>query len=313
MSNSKANEPGDDALGLNTPIQRRDLLNSTLLAAGSMLLNSIAPFQLLAEEDWTGYGGVGDYARSNGNTHEVMSDGHKIRDRVYERASMDAIDTGEEFDCVIVGGGISGLAAALFFQRDGGANRTCLVLENHPIFGGEAKRNEFNVDGQRLMVHQGSAACFPPLPDTFLESFYKSIGVDWSQFRYQEWAGQEPAMPLETAPYPSGGKTSGFFFGAKFGHPEGLWLTDPWGKRLEGAPISEQARRELLNMRDADRKPFSAHRFQPKEHGDAASRHLDSITLEQHLTETYGLSPETIRTFLSPITGGGSGLGADVL
>jgi spermidine dehydrogenase len=313
MSNSKPNEPGDDALGLNSPIQRRDLLNSTLLAAGSMLLNSIAPFQLLAEEDWTGYGGVGDYARSNGNTHGVMTDGHKIRDHVYERASTDPIDTGEEFDCVIVGGGISGLAAALFFQREGGAYRTCLVLENHPIFGGEANRNEFNADGQRLMVHQGSAACFPPLPDTFLESFYKSIGVDWSQFRYQEWAGQEPAMPLETAPYPSGGKTSGFFFGAKFGHPEGLWLTDPWGKRLEGAPISEQARRELLNMRDADRKPFSAHRFQPKEHGDAASRHLDSITLEQHLTETYGLSPETIRTFLSPITGGGSGLGADVL
>ncbi len=120
-------------------------------------------------------------------------------------------------------------------------------------------------------------------------------------------------MPLETAPYPAGGKTSGFFFGAKFGHPEGLWLIDPWGKRLEGAPISEKARNELLNMRDADRKPFSAHRYQPKEHGDAASRHLDSITIEQHLTETYGLSPETTRTFLSPITGGGSGLGADVL
>jgi spermidine dehydrogenase len=313
MSNSKPNESGDAALGLNTPIERRDLLNSTLLAAGSMLLSSIAPFQLLAEEDWTGYGGVGDYAHSNGNTYEVMADGHKIRDHVYERASTEAVETGEEYDCVIVGGGISGLAAALFFQREGGANRTCLVLENHPIFGGEAKRNEFNVDGQRLMAHQGSAACFPPLPGSFFESFYKSIGVDWSQFRYQEWTGQGPAMPLETAPYPSGGKTSGFFFGAKFGHPEGLWLTDPWGKRLEGAPISEQARRELLNMRDADRKPFSAHRFQPKQHGDAASRHLDSITLEQHLTETYGLSPATIRTFLSPITGGGSGLGADVL
>jgi spermidine dehydrogenase len=313
MFNSKPNESGDAALGLNTPIERRDLLNSTLLAAGSMLLSSIAPFQLLAEEDWTGYGGVGDYARSNGNTYEVMTDGHKIRDHVYERASTDAVDTGEEYDCVIVGGGISGLAAALFFQREGGANRTCLVLENHPIFGGEAKRNEFNVDGQRLTAHQGSAACFPPLPGTFFETFYKSIGVDWSQFRYQEWTGQAPAMALETAPYPSGGKTSGFFFGAKFGHPEGLWLTDPWGKRLEGAPISEQARRELLTMRDADRKPFSTHRFQPNEHGDAASRHLDSITLEQHLTETYGLSPATIRTFLSPITGGGSGLGADVL
>ena len=313
MPEFRSDEPGDDALGLNAPIERRDLLNSTLLAAGSVLLGSIAPFHLLAEEDWTGYGGVGDYASSNGNTYDVMTEGHKIRDRVFDNAPANVIDTREEFDCVAVGGGISGLAVALFLKRESRSNRTCLVLDNHPIFGGEAKRNEFSVDGQRLMVHQGSAACFPPLPGTFLQSFYDSIGVDWREFRYQEWSGNQPAMSLETAPYPVGAKTSGFFFGAKFGHPEGLWLTDPWGKHLEGAPISEQARRELLNMREADRKPFSTHRYQPKEHGDAASRHLDSITLEQHLTEMYGLSPDTIRTFLSPVTGGGSGLGTDVL
>jgi spermidine dehydrogenase len=312
MSN-KDKEAGDDALGLNTPIERRDLLNATLLAAGGMLLHSIAPFQLLAEEDWTGYGGVGDYARSNGNTYEVMTAGHKIRDRVYEGAATEAIDTHERFDCVVVGGGISGLAAALFFQRDSKRGATCLVLDNHPIFGGEAKRNEFNIDGRRLMAHQGSAACFPPLPNSFLAGFYDSIGVDWSQFQYQKWSGSQPEMAIETAPYPVGGKTSGFFFGTKFGHPEGVWLIDPWGKRLEGAPIPEQAKRELLNMRDADRRPFSEHRFQPKQHGDAASRHLDSITLEQHLIETFGLSAETIRTYLSPITGGGSGLGADAL
>ena len=51
----------------------------------------------------------------------------------------------------------------------------------------------------------------------------------------------------------------------------------------------------------------------PKTHGDALSRHLDSITLEQHLIEQYGLSRDTIRTYLSPIAGGGSGLGADAL
>lgn len=303
----------DDSLGLNTPIDRRDLLNSTLLAAGSVLLGSVCPLQLLAEEDWTGYGGVGDYAQSNGNTYDVMTAGHKIRDRVYERTPPEAIDTSEVFDCAIVGGGVSGLAAALFFQRHAPRSRTCLVLDNHPIFGGEAKRNEFIVDGQRLMAHQGSAACFPPLPGSFLQEFYDSIGVNWRDFQYQQWAGSQPAMKLETAPYPVGGKTSGFFFGAKFGHPEGVWVMDPWGKRLQGTPIPDQSRKELLNMREADRKPFSEHRFQPKEHGDAASRHLDSITLEEHLMETYGLSRQTIRTFLSPISGGGSGLGADAL
>ena len=313
MADGKTKKSGDDALGLNTPIDRRDLLNSTLLAAGSVLLGEITPLQLLAEEDWTGYGGVGDYASSNGNTYDVMTAGHKIRDGAFEHKPVVPIETHEEFDCVVVGGGISGLAAALFFTRQTGPHKTCLVIDNHPIFGGEAKRNEFNVDGRRLMIHQGSAACFPPLDGSFLQSFYDSIGLKWSDFQYQKWSGPQPSMSLETAPYPVGGETSGFFFGAKFGHPEGLWLIDPWGKQLAGAPIPERARRELLNMRQADRKPFSTHQYQPKVHGDAASRHLDGITIEQHLVEKYGLSADTIRTFLSPITGGGSGLGADVL
>lgn len=137
--------------------------------------------------------------------------------------------------------------------------------------------------------------------------------IDWPQFEYQQWSGPQPAVKLQTAPYPVGGRTAGFFFGQKFGHPEGLWLIDPWGKELSGAPIPDQAKRELLTMRVADRQPFSTHRFQPKIHGDEASRHLDSMTLEAHLMEEYGLSRETVRTFLSPITGGGSGLGADAL
>jgi spermidine dehydrogenase len=253
-----------DALGLNTPIDRRDLLNSTLLAAGAALLRPIAPFQLMSEDDWTGYSGIGDYASSNGNTHAVMTAGHQIRDHVFNASAQPITDTSETFDCAIIGGGISGLSAALFFARASKSRKTCLVLDNHAVFGGEAKRNEFNVDGQRLSAHQGSAACFPPLAGSFLAEFYDSLNVDWRQFKYQQWSGPQPAVNIETAPYPVGGHSSGFFFGPKFGHPEGLWLIDPWGRELAGAPISEQAKRELLNMRVADRKPFSTHRFQPR-------------------------------------------------
>jgi spermidine dehydrogenase len=266
-------------------MDRRDFLNSTLLASGSVLLGGVTPLSLLAEPDWTGFSGVGDYARSNGNTYEVMTAGHAIRDHLFEGKHPEITDTGEIFDCVVVGGGISGLSAALFFARRK-PGRTCLVLDNHPIFGGEAKRNEFEVDGRRLIVHQGSAACFPPLPSDFLAGFYDSIGVDWKQFRYQQWTGPDKAPEIQTAPYGVGGPTSGFYFGAKFGHPEGMWVCDPWGTRLAGAPISKQANRELLGMREADRKPFSTHQFQPKEHGDTASRHLDSVTLEQHLMDS---------------------------
>ena len=274
-------------------------------------MNPAAPFQALSHEDWTGFGGVGDYAASNGNTYAVMMAGHQIRDHAFNVAAQPISDTGETFDCVVIGGGISGLSAALFFAR--ATKKTCLVLDNHPVFGGEAKRNEFSVDGQRLIGHQGSAACFPPLDGSFLAGFYDSVGIRWPQFQYQTWSGSQPEVKLQTAPYPVGGHTSGFFFGQRFGRPQGQWLIDPWGKELAGAPISEQVRRELLSMREMDRKPFSEHRFQPKVHGDEASRHLDSNTLEKHLMETYGLSQETSRTFLSPIMGGGSGLGPDPL
>lgn len=293
-------------------MDRRDFLNSALLASGSALLTGVTPLNLLAETDWTGYGGVGDYSKSNGNTYEVMTAGHAIRDHKYDGKQPEIAESGEVFDCIVVGGGISGLSAALFFARQRGG-RTCLVLDNHPIFGGEAKQNEFEIDGNRLTVHQGSAACFPPLPSDYLAGFYHSIGIDWGQFKYQKWNGKGKAPGLQTAPYGVGGPSSAFYFGEKFGHPEGVWVKDPWGTRLSGAPISEQSKKELLQMREADRKPFSTHDSQPKTHGDAASRHLDNVTLEQHLMETYDLSRETVRTFLSPISGGGSGLGADVL
>ncbi|HZU25259.1 MAG TPA: NAD(P)-binding protein [Bryobacteraceae bacterium] len=304
-----ATENDDHSLGMDQPISRRDYLNSTLLATGSALLAGVCPLDLLAAnpEAWTGYGGVGDYASSNGNTWDVMTDGHKIRDRAFEPLPSDITDTGEQFDCVVVGGGISGLAAALFFKRQTGGKRRCLVLENHAIFGGEARRNEFVVDGQRLIAHQGSAMFFPPLTGTFLAEFYDSIGINNWQFPYQTWGGaSKPLLPART-PYFEGGPESAFFFGPKFGQPQGKWVVDPWGTRLAAAPIPAEAKRELLGMQSAKPEP------KPKEHGDAISRRLDSMTLEQHLMEQYGLSRDTVRTYLSPVAGGGSGLGADAL
>ena len=313
MTSPPKRDPAGNALGLSSLITRRDFLGSTLLASGATLLNGVTPLEMLAAgDDWTGYGGVGEYSSSNGNTLEVLQAGHKMRDRAYDAATTGVIDTGEIYDCVVVGGGISGLAAALFFQRDAGPGATCLVLENHPIFGGEAKQNEFLVDGTRLYAHQGSAIYLVPYPHSFIARFYDSIGLHTPRLNYQKYVG-EPNLTISRTPYESVGLTHGqygFWFGAKFGQKQGMWLIDPVGKQMQGAPVSDAARTELQRFFSGS----TIAKFEPpKYEGDEISRRLDAMSIEQHLIERYGLSVETIRTFVSPVEGGGSGLGPDAL
>lgn len=150
-----------ERLGMNAPITRRDFVNGALAGSGAALLagcggsagggdGPLSP----SGSTWTGYGGVGDYAWSNGNTQAVVDAAHGIRDHSYPDTAVRPID--ETVDLVIVGGGFSGMTAAYEFSKRGGAGRTCLLLENHPIIGGEAKQNEFIVDGRRLTAPQGS-------------------------------------------------------------------------------------------------------------------------------------------------------------
>jgi len=318
MRKLNSNVAANKGLGLSENITRRDFLNSALLASGSALLSPKSPLDLLlaqpsGADQWTGYGGIGDYANSNGNTWPVLEAGHQIRDGVFDKLAADVADTGEVFDCVVVGGGISGLAAALFFLRQAGRGKTCLVLDNHPIFGGEAKRNEFEVDGHHLIAHQGSAFFPVPYPYSFIGRFYESIGLVSARFEYQKWGSKEKELPLSRTPYQMNDtepSTYGFYFGARFGQQPGMWLVDPWGKNLTGAPIPEKDRKQLLRWwRGLEQQASSA----PAYFGDPISRRLDTITLEQHLMEKHGLSREIIRTYLSPVEGGGYGLGPDAL
>ena len=312
----KENSPSELALGMQQRITRRDFLNTTLLASGSMLINPLSPADLLAaraaerpdEDDLTGYGGIGDYANSNGNTLSVLNVGHEIRDGRFESLPATVIDTAEIYDCLVVGGGISGLAAALIFQRQAGAGKTCLVLDNHPIFGGEAKRNEFLVDGHRLIAHQGSAFFPVAYPHSFIERFYESIGLKTPRLEYQNWSSSEPEMQLSRTPY-LGSAPNSTYFGAKFGQQQALWLSDPWGKDLEKAPVPSRVKTELAKFQSEG--DSSGHT--PEYAGDAISRHLDTITLEDHMIERHTISRDTIRTFLSPGEGGGYGLGPDAL
>ena len=63
--------------------------------------------------------------------------------------------TGEEYDLIVVGAGISGLAAAQYYKKRYGDDSRILLLENHDDFGGHARRNEFHQGGPMRLVWGG--------------------------------------------------------------------------------------------------------------------------------------------------------------
>ena len=312
----EANATGasDRALGMTARIRRRDFLNSALLASGSVLMKSLTPLDLMAQQpSWGGYTGEGDYAGANGHTMEVMQGAHAVRDGAFDSSPASTTDTGEVFDLVVVGGGISGLAAALYFNDQAKSNQTCLVLENHPIFGGQARRNEFIVDGQRLMAPQGSNMCGEPGPG-LIGDFYARIAVDPRKFKYQEWSGPPPAMPLSrdsyshyrTLPSPP---SFGFWFGPKFGQRPGKWVVDPWNN-LDQLPLSPQLRADFAKYLKA---VLESQRLRGIGWNDPALQQFDGVTAEDVVTEKHGLSRDFLRLFSSPNIAAGYGVGPDAL
>jgi spermidine dehydrogenase len=310
----------DRSLGMNARICRRDFLNSALLASGSVLMKPLSPLQFLAQlplgqqPSWGGYTGEGDYAGANGNTEEVMLAAHAVRDGAFNSPPASAADTGDVFDLVVVGGGISGLASALYFKDQARPGQTCLVLENHPIFGGQARRNEFTVDGHRLMAPQGSNWFWVPNFSKLVNDFYGRVGVEPDKFKYQEWGGPPPAMPLSRTSYhfarnlPSP-PNFGFYFGEKFGQRPGKWVVDPW-KNLDQLPLSAGMRSDFAKYLQA---VIDYHAGKGGEESEAELRHLDTLTAEEVLAKRHGISLEFIRLFVSPHSAAAIGAGPDAV
>ncbi|HTW45148.1 MAG TPA: NAD(P)-binding protein [Acidobacteriaceae bacterium] len=294
----------DKLLGMDQNIPREDHVSAEPMVSESDGKQRIYG---LTAEDWDGYQGIGDYSRANGNTHATMVAGHGIRDGKYPLSFSSDKQVDEDYDCLVVGGGISGLAAAQTFVQYAGG-KTCLVLENHAIFGGEARRNEFAVNGQRLIAPQGSAMFFPPLPGSSLLAFYESIGFNGQALQYQQTADGASDIPVANTTYAGDGHNLGMFFGAMFGHPEGLWVTDPWGKQLEGTPFPENVKRELLRQT----KPANVQIPNPKAYGDDACRALDQMSMEDLLIRRDGMSRDTIRRYM-PYAASGAGASADAI
>ncbi len=161
-------------------INRRDFLNGVALslAAGT----SLSPLEVLAMQDGkSAYyppsltGLRGNHVGSFEIAHEVALSGAKFG---HPDKLTDAI-----YDLVVVGGGISGLAAAHFYQDRVGADKNILVLDNHDDFGGHAKRNEFDVDGRRLIGYGGSQSIDTPSSYSDAASgLLEDVGIETGRF-----------------------------------------------------------------------------------------------------------------------------------
>jgi spermidine dehydrogenase len=304
-------------------ITRRDFLNGTLVGVGSTILACGSPRQVArgggpapsgsVGPDWYGYGGVGDYRLSHGNTPEAVETAHQLRDGRIS-AEFARVTSVENFDLVIVGAGIAGLGAAFEYVKTRRPGRTCLMLDNHPIFGGEAKENEFQVNGIRLIGPQGSNGFFVPELVSDPERaegdarYYAELGVP-REFRFREWPAAEKRLRFGRDNYEHlvRGLEQHTSLGHFFGHPivAGTWAIDMWQRRLADTPLSGTARETLLQWYASGAK----RQFASEEE---AIRKLDTMSYEEFLKQELQLGSEAAR-FADLLLASACGLGSDAV
>lgn len=290
-------------LGLDNSITRRDFINGTLAAAGTAL--SAASRATERSDTFTGYGGVGDYAKANGNTWPVVQSAHALRDGRYDEAALNAAAEAGAFDLVVVGGGIAGLSAAHRYRELKGGGRI-LIIENHAIFGGEARQNEFEVDGTRLLGPQGSNDFGLPRPggSSLTDKFFAEFSIP-TEFEWQAWDPGLNRIRFARDNYSNmdGFQETqldvGYFFDAKQGAASPTWRKNIWENELVETPFSAPARKDLLRWR--------ANHGQV---GDAEERYLDTLTYRAYLEEVRGYDPAVTR-MVEPIVGLLAGVGTD--
>lgn len=292
-------------LGMTCPISRRDFVNGVLVGAGAALLSNPAPAASAGSaadytpsgSPWTGYGGVGDYRWSNGNTESVRDAAHGIRDHLYPEPDL---PIRESYDLVVVGGGFSGTTAAYEFSKHRKPGQTCLVLENHPIFGGEAKQNEFEVDGHHLTAPQGSNGALVVKPEDHITGryevyadYYRELGMP-AHYDLEPLAGGAEKYNLPNDHFDPMMLESRFSTGYFF--KDHGWAGNPIKSAFVNTPWPENVRRELddfvNNRRDVVSKQTDADRW------------LDSITYQQ-LLEKLGYGAE-VRRYIDPLLGVGN-------
>ncbi len=241
-------EKKDRELGMHCPITRRDFLNGVAIGVGGTLAGgAFGTDTLLAA------GALDEYAPEKaanyyppaltgmrGNHEGTYTYAHGLRDGEKWNASGSPANTGETYELVVVGGGISGLAAAYFYRKSAGKDARILILDNHDDFGGHAKRNEFRAGNRMVLSYGGTQSIESPGKySAVAKGLIEEIGVKTERF-YKDY-DQNLYASMETA---------AFFDKETFG--EDLLITGmnatPWPEFLARAPLTDAAKKDIARV-----------------------------------------------------------------
>lgn len=198
----------DKKLGMHRKIDRRDFIQNVSLASLALAIPGVS---FTKETSKIGHsqsanqnyyppiktGLRGSHPGAFENAHKIAREGKKWQT---------SKDTGEEYDLVVVGGGISGLASAYSYLKNFPDSRI-LIVENHDDFGGHAKRNEFHQGGEMRLSWGGTMNLEYPMFSDNVNEFLEEIGVDieklvkQTDFNYGDDGKNGPAIYFDKQTY----------------------------------------------------------------------------------------------------------------
>ena len=266
----------DKFLGMDCAITRRDFLNGTALAVGSFAFTSRAsaantPYPPAL----TGMRGQHD------GSYEVM---HAIRDKDFWDKAGPIAETGESYDLVVVGAGISGLTAAYLYRQQKGKDARILILDNHDDFGGHAKRNEFaSKSGKFLLGYGGSQSLQTP---SYFSPTVKQLMVDLS-VDTEKFKTYYDAKWLEDR-----GLEEAFFFAKEvFGSDALVKKTEKAADWVPNTPLNDKAKVDLIALLD---NPID---YFPGLDRDAKLEIMSKLTYADFLTKHVKADPQLVLYF----------------